>query len=48
MVRALEHEGREVVTWKRGGHTCVLSSKDVPRAELLALAGWKAKGAVEF
>jgi hypothetical protein len=48
VVRALELEGREVVTWKRGGHTCVLSSKDVPRAELLALAGWKAKGAVEF
>ena len=48
VVRALELKGREVVTWKRGGHTCVLSSKDVPRAELLALAGWKAKGAVEF
>jgi hypothetical protein len=48
VVRALEYEGRDVVTWKRGGHTCVLSSKDVPRAELLALAGWKAKGAVKF
>jgi len=48
VVRALEYEGRNVVTWKRGGHTCVLSSKDVPRAELLALAGWKAKGAVKF
>jgi hypothetical protein len=48
VLRALEYEGRDVVTWKRGGHTCVLSSKDVPRAELLALAGWKAKGAVKF
>ena len=41
--------GREVVTWRRRGHTCVLSSKDVPRcAELLALAGWKGKGSVAF
>jgi hypothetical protein len=46
VVRALELEGRNVVTWKRGGRTCVLSSKDVPSAELQALAGWKAKGAV--
>jgi hypothetical protein len=48
VLRALEYDGRDVVTWKRGGHTCVLSSDDVPRAELLALAGWKAKGAVKF
>src|SRR3954467_14734602 len=48
VMRALEYEGRDVVTWRRGGHTCVLSSKDVPRAQLLALAGWKAKGAVKF
>jgi anti-sigma factor RsiW len=48
VMRALEYEGRDVVTWRRGGHTCVLSSLDVPRAELLTLAGWKAKGAVKF
>jgi anti-sigma factor RsiW len=48
VLRALDYEGRDVVTWRRGGHTCVLSSKDVPRAELLALASWKAKGAVKF
>jgi anti-sigma factor RsiW len=48
VIRALRASGREVVTWRRRGHTCVLSSKDVPRAELLALAGWKGKGGVAF
>ncbi len=48
VVRALRADGREVVTWRRRGHTCVLSAKDVPRAELLALAGWKGKGEVAF
>jgi anti-sigma factor RsiW len=48
VIRALRASGREVVTWRRHGHTCVLSSKDVPRAELLALAGWKGKGGVDF
>ena len=48
LLRALRSDGREVVTWRRRGHTCVLSSKDVPRAELLTLAGWKGKGAVGF
>jgi anti-sigma factor RsiW len=40
--------GRDIVTWRRRGHTCVLSATGVPRAELLALAGWKGKGAVAF
>ena len=48
VIRALRSAGREVVTWRRRGHTCVLSSKDVPRAELVALAGWKGKGQVGF
>lgn len=48
VVRALRAEGREVVTWRRRGHTCVLSAKDVPRSELIALAGWKGKGEVAF
>jgi anti-sigma factor RsiW len=48
VIRALRAEGREVVTWRRRGHTCVLSSTDVPRKELLALAGWKGKGEVAF
>ena len=39
-----------VVTWERNGQTCVLSASkgEVSRDELLALAGWKGKGAVTF
>jgi anti-sigma factor RsiW len=48
VLRTLRADGREVVTWRRRGHTCVLSSKDVPRGELLALAAWKGKGQVGF
>ena len=48
VVRTLRAKGMEVVTWRRRGHTCVLSSTDVPRAELIALAGWKGKGEVAF
>ena len=32
---------RTIVTWRRGGHTCVLSGPaSVPREKLLALASW--------
>lgn len=44
----LEEDGRTVVTWERGGHTCVLSAEGVPADELLELAGWKGKGKVPF
>jgi anti-sigma factor RsiW len=37
--QALRLNDRLVVTWRRGGHTCVLIG-DAPRAELLALASW--------
>jgi hypothetical protein len=38
---ALSRGGRTVVTWRRGGHTCVLSGPaGVPRERLLALASW--------
>jgi anti-sigma factor RsiW len=47
-LRALKTDGRTVVTLRRRGHTCVLSATDVPRSELLELAGWKGKGAVAF
>ena len=47
-LRALKADGREVVTWRRHGQTCVLSSKDVGREELLTLAAWKGMGAVTF
>lgn len=36
--------GRLVVTWRRAGHTCVLSGAGVPVSELLRLAAWKAPG----
>ena len=42
------YDGRDVVTWRRKDHTCVLSGKGVPRSELLNLAGWKGKGAINF
>ena len=41
-------KGLNVVTWRRRGHTCVLSSKDVPREELQTLAAWKGMGGVAF
>jgi hypothetical protein len=36
--------GRLVVTWRRAGHTCVLSGSGVPAAELQKLAAWDAPG----
>lgn len=39
---------RLVVTWRRKGHTCVLSSSSVSRPELLALAAWKGGGTVPY
>jgi hypothetical protein len=37
----LSRGDRTIVTWRRGGHTCVLSGPaSVPRAKLLALASW--------
>lgn len=36
--------GRLVVTWRRAGHTCVLSGRGVSPAELMRLAAWKAPG----
>jgi hypothetical protein len=40
--------GRLVVTWRRGGRTCVLSGPGVARGVLLDLASWNGKGAVPF
>ncbi len=47
-LRGLSADGRVIVTWLRGGHTCVLSGTDVDAATLLDLAAWQGKGAVEF
>jgi anti-sigma factor RsiW len=47
-LRPFDDEGREAVTWLRGGRTCVLSGDDVSDATLLELAAWKGMGSVEF
>jgi hypothetical protein len=47
-LRGLSADGRVIVTWPRGGHTCVLSGTDVDAGTLLELAAWQGKGAVEF
>lgn len=41
----LKRGARTVVTWRRGGHTCVLSGPaSVPSERLLALASWSGTG----
>jgi hypothetical protein len=47
-LRRLRSDGRVIVTWLRGGRTCVLSGTEVDSATLLDLAAWKGKGAVRF
>jgi hypothetical protein len=47
-LRGLSADGRVIVTWPRGGHTCVLAGTDVDAATLLDLAAWQGKGAVEL
>jgi hypothetical protein len=42
-------DGRRIVTWKRGGRTCVLSAPmSIPEAKLLDLASWQDQGKVPF
>jgi hypothetical protein len=41
-LRALSLHGRQIVTWRRDGRTCVLSSRDVPARQLEQLAAWAA------
>jgi anti-sigma factor RsiW len=43
-LRTLTLNGRTVVTWRRSGHTCVLSAADVSPKILQLLAAWKAPG----
>lgn len=46
---SFQREGRWVVTWERGGHTCVFSAPDtVALAKVRELAGWRAKGQIAF
>ncbi len=46
--RTFRDDGRNVVTWERGGQTCVLSGAEVESAELVGLADWRGKGAIAF
>jgi hypothetical protein len=39
---------KRIVTWLRGGRTCVMSGDKVSTAELLELASWKGEGSVPF
>jgi hypothetical protein len=43
-LRTLKVDGRLVVTWRRAGHTCVLSGAGVPAERLQRLAAWTAPG----
>jgi anti-sigma factor RsiW len=45
--RSLNIEGRQAVTWRRGGRTCVLIGQASP-AELLRLAAWQGNGALPY
>lgn len=47
-LRSYKQDGRNVVTWRRDGHTCVMSGRGVSTEALLELASWQAKGAVTF
>jgi anti-sigma factor RsiW len=41
-------ESGAIVTWLRGGRTCVLSGSDVSAKDLREVASWKGDGAVPF
>lgn len=47
-LRVLTSGGRDVVTWERQDHTCVMVADGVPQDTLTELAGWKGKGAIDF
>ncbi|HSO99483.1 MAG TPA: hypothetical protein VLP43_11065 [Solirubrobacteraceae bacterium] len=40
-VRTLRLGSRTVVTWRRGGQTCVISTRSVPLGDLRKLAAWR-------
>ena len=43
-IQSLRYDGRVVVTWRRAGHTCVLSGTGVSAQLLSQLAAWKVPG----
>ena len=44
-LRSFTEDGRNVVTWRREGRTCVMSAEGVPTETLLELAAWRGEGA---
>jgi anti-sigma factor RsiW len=46
--RLIRRGSARVLTWRRKGHTCVVTAAGVRTAELLALASWRAGGRVEY
>lgn len=40
-LRTLTAHGRTIVTWRRAGHTCVISAAGVPLRMLQTLAAWR-------
>lgn len=44
VLKSFSSGGRLVITWRRAGHTCVLSGQGVSAAELAKLAAWQAPG----
>jgi hypothetical protein len=46
--RTFKANDTTIVTWVRGNHTCVLSSRGVPSQVLVKLASWRGGGEVPF
>jgi anti-sigma factor RsiW len=47
-VWTLAAHGMRVATWLRRGHTCVLSSGNVPGSVLVRLASWRSGGSIPY
>jgi hypothetical protein len=47
-LRTTREPAGAIVTWLRGGHTCVLSGSGVSAKDLREVAAWKGDGAVPF
>jgi hypothetical protein len=45
-LRTLSIDGRTVVTWRRNGHTCVISGPGLPASDLQRLAAWSSPAQV--
>jgi hypothetical protein len=46
--RSVALHGSTVLTWERKGHSCILSGKNLSRAQLLKLASWKDAGELPY